>query len=307
MFGYVRAPAEGLDEAGKARYRAAYCGLCHALSERCGPLARLTLNYDFTLLAMLFAPAEPEWCDRRCLVRPFRRRRCCGRCPGFDLAAEESVILFWRKLADDVADRGFFAGLPARFAMWGLRGAYRKAARARPDFDARVREHLDCLRGLEAANCPSMDRAADAFARILRAAVPAGLEQNRARALGELLYHLGRWIYLVDAWDDLADDRRRGGYNPLLARFDGRPEEHLDEVRATLAHSARLCQAAFQLEDFGVWTPVLESILYMGLPGVQTEVLAAAGGSNRGKRPRIRRETDERPLQDPGDRAGGQR
>ena len=199
------------------------------------------------------------------------------------------MILFWQKLADDVADKGFFAGLPSRLAAWVLRGAYRRAARARSGFDAQVRDGLSRLSAMERAALPSMDRTADAFACILRAAVPAGLEEHRARALGELLYHLGRWIYLTDAWDDLAEDRKTGNYNPLLARFEGAPEGELDYIRATLTHSARLCQAAFQLEDFGSWTPVLENILYLGLPGVQEEVLTGrweAGHTRLGRRER---------------------
>lgn len=302
MFGYVRAPAEGLDEAGKVCYRAAYCGLCHTLSRRGGFWARFTLNYDFTLLAMLFAPAETVLCEKRCPVHPIRGTPCCGRSEGFDLAADESIILFWQKLADDVADRGFFRGLPPRVAAWGLKRAYRRAARARPEFDRRVKENISHLRELEAESCPSMDRTADTFACILRTAVPAGLEEGRARVLGELLYHLGRWVYLIDAWDDLQEDRKRGGYNPLLARFDGRPEEEADYIRATLTHSARLCQAAFELEDFGSWTPVLENILYRGLPGVQEEVLAGRwrrrkkGGLVRHGTPEEGGQTDERPL-----------
>lgn len=287
MFGYVRALDGELDENGKARYQAAYCGLCHALGRRCGLFARFTLNYDFTLLAMLFAPAEPELCSMRCPAHPFRKRRCCASSPGFELAADESVILFWQKLADDVADKGFFAGLPSRLAAWVLRGAYRRAARARSGFDAQVRDGLSRLSAMERAALPSMDRTADAFASILRAAVPPGLEESRERTLGELLYHLGRWVYLIDAWDDLAEDRKRRTYNPLLARFEGKPEGEIDYIRATLTHSARLCQAAFQLEDFGSWTPVLEHILYRGLPGVQEEVLSGRW-KKRGGLPRIR-------------------
>ena len=59
MFGYVRAVEGNFSEEAKSRYQAAYCGLCHTLGRRCGVLARFTLNYDFTLLAMLFAPPEP--------------------------------------------------------------------------------------------------------------------------------------------------------------------------------------------------------------------------------------------------------
>ncbi|MEI3141456.1 MAG: DUF5685 family protein [Lawsonibacter sp.] len=35
----------------------------------------------------------------------------------------------------------------------------------------------------------------------------------------QLLYHLGRWIYLIDARDDLAEDLADGRYNPVAARF----------------------------------------------------------------------------------------
>lgn len=314
MFGYVRALEGELDEAGKARYRAAYCGLCHALGRRCGFLARFTLNYDFTLLAMLFAPPQAAFCAKRCPVHPFQKRPCCADCPGLDLAADESLTLFGHKLADDMADKGFLAGLPARLASLALGRACRNAAARHPAFDARVREHLARLGKLEAESCPSMDRAADAFACILRAAVPGGLPEARSRALGELLYHLGRWIYLVDAWDDLAEDREKGRYNPLLARFGGAPEREADYVRATLTHSVRLAQAAYQLEDFGDWSPVLENILYRGLPAVQEAVLTGrwkeisrpSGRLNRGRPPRIGRKTDERSLQDPGRGTGGQ-
>lgn len=287
MFGYVRALEGELDEENQSRYHGAYCGLCHTLGRRYGFFARFTLNYDFTLLAMLFAPLEPQFCARRCIVHPFRKRRCCVSTPGFELAADQSIILFYRKLEDDVADRGFLAGLPSRLACWGFRRAYRKAAALRSGFDVQVGENLSRLGEMERAACASMDRTADAFACILRAAVPDGLENRRARALGELLYHLGRWVYLIDAWDDLAEDREKGTYNPLLARFRGRPEDELDYIRATLTHSVRLCQAAFQLEEFGSWTPVLEHILYRGLPGVQEEVLSGRW-KKRGAVPRIR-------------------
>lgn len=270
MFGYVRAVEGDFSEEVKSRYQAAYCGMCHALGRRCGFLTRFTLNYDFTLLAMLFAPPEPVWCEQRCFAHPFRKRRCCGVCAGFDLAADESVILFWQKLADDRTDKGFFAGLPARLAAFGLRGAYQKAARACPEFDGRVREQLSRLRALELENCPSMDRTADAFACILRAAVPQGLEEHRGRILGELLYHLGRWIYLADARDDLEEDRLSGRYNPAAARYG--PDGDDRALGLTMDNSLALMGAALQLGEFGCRRPLLENIVYLGLPLVQRAV-----------------------------------
>lgn len=291
MFGYVR-PVEGeLDETGKERYRAAYCGLCHAIGRKYGFPARLTLNYDFTLLAMLFLPpeSEPELCLRRCPAHPFRVRKVCACCAGLEAAADESIILAWRKLRDDVADKSFFSGLPARLSAWVLRGAYRKAARSRPEFDGQVRGALARLHEMEAARAPSIDRTADAFAGLLRAAAPAGVDENRHRALEQLLYHLGRWIYLVDAWDDLEEDRKAGRYNPIDARFDGAPEAQADYLRTTLTHSVKLAVSAFQLEDFGGWTAVIENILYRGLPAVQEAVLTGRWREQKRHRRKDRR------------------
>ena len=71
MFGYVRPALDRLDAAHRDAYQSAYCGLCHALGDRHGPLARLTLQYDFTFLAILLtAGAEGGLCARRCPAHP---------------------------------------------------------------------------------------------------------------------------------------------------------------------------------------------------------------------------------------------
>ena len=118
--------------------------------------------------------------------------------------------------------------------------------------------------------CPSIDRTADTFARILQAAAPPSEDRSRDRALEQLLYHLGRWIYLIDARDDLEEDRASGCYNPVRARYgEGGDDQAL---ALTLEHSLNLARSAFCVPDFGCRTPVLENILYLGLPMIQQAV-----------------------------------
>ena len=123
----------------------------------------------------------------------------------WELAADESVILAWWQLRDGVADHGFWKGAGYRAASRVLLDAYRRAAELRPDFDRHVRDCLDELSALEAERCPSMDRAADTFARILQSAAATVDDPVRRRVLEQMFYHLGRWIYLVDAADDLRE------------------------------------------------------------------------------------------------------
>lgn len=275
MFGYVRPAQTKLSKEDLERYNAVYCGLCHAMGKRYGVLTRFTLTYDFAFLAMLLAPttAQPI-CLKRCPAHPLRRKKGCISFEGLDVAADESLILTWHKLRDDVQDKGFIRGLPARVASIALRGAYRKAAVCRPEFDHRVKECLEELRQHEEARSASIDRVADTFARILEAAAPDSGNADRDRILRQLLYHVGRWIYLADAWDDLADDRCHGNYNPLDVRFEGCPEQHKEELQTTMTHSLRFSISAYQLGEFGVWSGIIENILYLGLPAVQEAVLS---------------------------------
>lgn len=299
MFGYVRPVLNRLDEEQRDAYQSVYCGLCHTLGDRHGWPARLTLQYDFTFLALLLGAGEEgdRPSCRRCPVRPWRRPRVCAAGGQMETAADESIILTWHKLSDDVDDHGLVTGLPYRLLRRLFRGAYRRAAQARPGFDLQVREGLARLKRLEGENSPELDRAADAFAKILSCAA-SGLpaDSPEGRALGELLYHVGRWIYLMDAWDDLDDDRKRGRYNPLDARFQGRAREERDYLETTATHSLRLAGSAANLMALGRRMPIVENILYLGLPAVQSAVLEGRWKEMR----QTRRRPHERSLRSAG-------
>jgi hypothetical protein len=181
--------------------------------------------------------------------------------------------LTWYKLCDDVLDHSFIRGLPSRFLRIFLRRGYRIASEARPEFDAIVCENLDRLHFLEAERSPKLDMVADTFAKILAAAAGESNISPKRRAMEQLLYQLGRWIYLADAWDDLKDDMKKRRYNPLDARFDGKANDEREYLETTMTHSVRLVQSAASLLEFGKWKPILENILFVGLPTVQCAVL----------------------------------
>lgn len=269
MFGYVRPSLARLSQEDTARFSAMYCGLCRALSRRCGRAASLVLNYDFTFLAVLLAPPDAaEPLHGRCVVHPLEGRAYFPGNSALDLAADCSVILAWWQLRDAIADSG---GLAAKYrsAALLLGPAYRRASRNRPEFDRSTRRQLEELSRLEAERCPSMDRSADTFALLLQSVADQVEDAVKRRVLGQLLYHLGRWIYLVDAADDLAKDFASGSYNPLIYRYglmDGKlTEEARESLVQSLDHSIRLMGAACELWDFGVWTPIIRATVYEGL------------------------------------------
>lgn len=280
MFGYVKPVRCKLDEFVWEQYRAAYCGLCHTLGKRFGFCSRFIVNYDFTFLSVfLFSLESQKTCMdttcKRCIASPFRKKCVCVTCGAFERAADASVILFWWKLKDAIADKSFFEGLPYRAICVLFCAAYRKADHNLPGFSRVVSECISELQTLEKQKVDSIDRPADTFARILAALSELCPQESRTDA-EEMLYHLGRFVYLVDAWDDLKSDLKHGRYNPIAERFsvsDAKiPETVRTELEQTLCHSIYSAEIALGKLNCVTLRPLLENIMNPGLFSVMRQV-----------------------------------
>ena len=279
MYGYVRPERSELKIREYEVFRGVYCGLCHTLKSRYGPLLRFAVNYDLTFLAMLLAEPGPQRTSpRRCPYHPLRRVICPTRSDAMDAAADYTVILAYWKLRDEAEDAGIAKSLGCRFLSAVMHRAYRKAAETRPGFAGTTESELHALRELEKEACPGIDAPADRFARILRAAADGQPDAERSRILRELLYHLGRIVYILDAVDDLEDDTRSGAYNPLRYRFspvDGKlSADDARELRISLQHSHNSIVSAYELLDRSPYADILANILYLGLPAVTQAVFS---------------------------------
>lgn len=289
MFGYVRPVMDKLSEEDRDRFESVYCGLCYELGNRYGLLARCILNYDFTFLAILLSEQDMDCAEFRCACKGFCKRKRLLSAPALARTADESVILAYWKIQDEIADSGFWHAAAFRLLRLLFKRSYRKAARLQPAFARAVEENLTALRQLEQDRAPSLDRPADAFAKLLSATAEGCGSEEKQRVHAQMLYHLGRWIYLIDALDDLKEDAQKGKYNPLIYRFSLQngvlDEDSRQRLIATMDHSVNMIASAFVLADYGVWTSLLENIIYFGLPGAGRLVLegkwdAASGGAH---------------------------
>ncbi|MCL2568934.1 MAG: DUF5685 family protein [Oscillospiraceae bacterium] len=298
MFGYVIPIQAELKVKELEQFKGAYCGLCHSLKKNYGFLARFVLNYDFAFLAILLSQGagEMQYCKKRCLAQPFRARRCPEGSEPFHQAAGYSLILTHWRLKDQIADGGFIKSLPARFASLLLGRAYRKAARDFIAFDSHCQTQLSKLRELEQAQSGDLDRVADTFAAILPHAAEQVTDEAERRIFEQLLYHTGRWIYLIDAYDDLEQDKQSGNYNPLAARFqltDGKLREaDKDWLETTINHSANLIASAYNLLPSGQWSGILENIIYLSFPTATKSVFEGRFQRNMGRWQRRKESTD---------------
>lgn len=59
-----------------------------------------------------------------------------------------------------------------------------------------------------------------------------GCDRTLSVPLERFGYFLGRWIYLMDAADDLEDDLQEGAFNPFVSRFGLSDKKELTGGRA---------------------------------------------------------------------------
>ena len=279
MFGYIR-PLQGeLKLRDFERFKAKYCGLCHTLGRKYGMAARFALSYEPVFLSMLIYDEDetPVFKQKRCIASPVRKRRYCTTSKSLDICAGYCVILAWWKLRDTIADETFFRKIPHKAASLFLRRAYQKASREFPDFDNTVRKQLDELTAYELGNKLSLDEAADKFAIILKSVDISDKNELCRRATEEILYHTGRWIYIIDACDDLSDDIKYNRYNPVLLRYpvdaDKLTDDSVELLRSTITHSNNLLASAFELLPETFWTDIMKNIIYLGMPDTCEHVL----------------------------------
>lgn len=262
MFGYVTVNLGSLDEAAKGRYQAYYCGLCETLKERHGNLGRATLSYDMTFLLILLSSLyEPEETVTRgrCALHPMRQRERLHN----DLAAyvaDMNVALAYHKGRDDWADDRSAAGL----ALSGLLAkAYARVEAAWPEKCATIARCLRETAALEKADCQQVDAPANLTAEMLGelfAWRPDDFWSPDLRAIGEAL---GRFIYTMDAYEDLGDDLRKGRYNPLKSLKDEDAYESLmkDALLLMIGESAQAFEALPLVRD----VDILRNVLYAGV------------------------------------------
>ncbi|MCX7615089.1 MAG: DUF5685 family protein [Clostridiales bacterium] len=290
MFGYVRPLKTNLSDESAARFRVVYCGLCHALKKRYGSFMSLFLNYDFTFLALVLDSFKETGrvCNKRCISKPFYG--CHYREPDSSLflSADISVILTYYKLKDTVRDESFFKSLLARLLILIMKRNYEKAKKHLPEFDQTVRIELQKLDKIEKQNKESIDLAADTFALLLSStAKEADLTKKNERILSEMFYHIGRFIYIVDAINDLQDDLKKKRYNPIAARFSlttaNLSEDERNTLYFTIDHSLSSASSAFELLDISRDRDIIINILYFGLRAVTAQVMNGTWGKRKRK------------------------
>jgi hypothetical protein len=214
MFGYVIPNKKELKVREVEEYRGWYCGLCHRLQKGYGLRGRVSLNYDMTFLSLLLSSLYDGSFTKStsaCPLHPVHKHLCFdGRY--VEYAAAMNILLTYYKCMDDWRDEHHL--FKAGYGLT-LRQHVKKTAARYPTQAQAIATCLGQLQEAEEQKEQHPDIVSGMFGRLC-GAIFACEQDVWHDDLWQLGFFLGKYIYLLDAWDDLEDDQKKNRYNPFL-------------------------------------------------------------------------------------------
>lgn len=277
MFGYVKPLSAELLLKEYELYKAIYCGLCRTGGKTVSRFTRFLLSYDFTALATLrLALTDSSPCVEKHRCPYTLKKKNMLVCEDvFTYTCAAFALLCFAKAEDDVRDEKGIGRLKKKLAMPVLKRMKRKADALYPRLYKELEGELCKLEKLEKdEKRHSLDEYAHHAATALAIIAKEGLEGTDAAIAYDAGYHIGRYIYILDAADDLAEDAARKRFNPLIEHY-GCAEEaaaHMEDVDATLKASGVRFSASVGLINSSIYTDILQNIARFGMTSVAKEV-----------------------------------
>lgn len=245
-------------------YRAVYCGLCKSLGRCTGFLSRFVLNYDMVYLAMLRLACnnkKSEVSGGRCMAHPLRKRPMAHISPELEYAAQVHALLFYYNIKDKLNDRGLKKRLLALSVYPLALHMKRKTVKILPDINFLIESKLKELSDAEKSQCGDIQTVAAIFGQMLSGIFSYSIKDEKvSRILAHLGLCIGRYIYMLDAYDDLKDDIKNKNYNALIYN----PNQTV-EVEDLLTKCVDESISALELLDIYQYRDIIFNIHYAGL------------------------------------------
>lgn len=274
MFGYVTPYKMELKIKDYEMFKAYYCGLCISIKNNFSNLCRMTLNYDMTFLGILLDSLEyskHKYVVTKCIAHPMKKKPKVIDNRALDYAAFCNVSLVYYKLLDDYNDDN---SLSKKFISMYIKKFINKSKEDLSPILVNIEENINKLSSLEKSqNVISIDELSDPFASLTAFIISYYYKnENFFNDLYNLGYNLGRWIYIIDAFDDLKEDMEKHKFNAINKAFnvENLPYEDLiikegNRIEFNLIMSANSTSEALDKLPMNKNKDLLFNILQLGL------------------------------------------
>lgn len=252
---------EQLKQEEYTRYQSYYCGLCHVLKKRYGRMGQFILSYDMTFLTILLSSLYEKETTKeihRCMVHPLEKRSFLIN-EFTEYAADMTILLSYQNFLDDWEDdHNYIKYVSSNL----LQNSYYKVKLKYERQSFAVEHYIKYLHEIESSKERNLDIASGATGHMLKEIFSIKADEW-TKELQNLSFYLGKFIYLMDAYDDIEKDIKSGAYNPFIQSFY---QEDFDEYcKKVLMLVIAACAKAFEclpiVEDVGI----LRNILYSGI------------------------------------------
>ena len=268
MFGYLQIDKAALEDGQRGLYQSFMCGLCFSTKKYFSDKARIAINYDvnfFNVLFHSFRDADVQIDKRTCFFHPVKKRTVVQPTDLTDKLSIANVLLVYLNLYDDVVDEG---GIKKKAALKAFKKDYLKAQRLMPNLDAALTQNYQKLRELEQSGCETLDKVCHPFAQMSQEFCRHILQTDN-KFLLNLCYNVGKWVYLIDALDDIKQDLRKGVYNPVVKCFNiqslGDVVKSYDDISFVMYSTLNTIASCFNDLNLTKYNCLLTNLLYKSL------------------------------------------
>lgn len=263
MFGYINVNSKELSEENKNIYQSYYCGLCQRLRAHCGTRGQVLLNYDMTFLIVLLTglyETPSEEAQFTCALHPAKKRT--SRINEItDYAAGMNVVLAYQNMMDDWKD-------DKNYTMRTMAGMIKKNYDAFSEKYPRqvkaVEKYIHDLHEYEDKNEENIDAVAGLTGEMLGELFDWKQDEWSAE-LKTLGFYMGKFIYLMDAYEDLEQDEKKNCYNPLRNFKKQNEKDYECLCKLMLTSIMSECAKSFERLPILLHADIIRNVLYSGV------------------------------------------
>lgn len=290
MIGYVKPDKPELKIKDYETYKAIYCSLCRTLGKEYGLLARFLLTYDAAFYALLkksVLQAKPDCAYKgMCRFNPLKKCNYIDTDSCLKDAAALTVIMFYYKVLDNINDGKPLKRLASRLVYPYIKIKFNKAVKKYSKYNNIIKVSTDEQARIENEKTDSIDIAAHPTAVSLQKILSDGIkDETQKRIVERIGYCLGRWVYLMDAFDDLENDIKTGAYNPFALKYKldksfltGDNKAIEDDIIKSIRLTANETGLALELLDKNCYKPLIENIIFDGMEAELMKIIKKKRG-----------------------------
>ena len=263
MYGYIEIYKPELKVKDNDIYRSYYCGFCDTLKNTYGRAAQLTVGYDMVFLIILLTSLYDEKTNlskKRCIVSPkkhfFRTNKFS------EYAADMQILYVYLKCRDDWNDEHKLLSLVEKNLLENKFKSVKKKYSEKAEY---IISEILKLENLEINKITDIDALSDFSGNIISELFSYNNDmwQESLRKIG---FYIGKYIYILDAFEDVDKDIKNNNFNPLKEDYINLSQDEFNnKYYNILTNNISECSKEFEYLPIIDNYDILKNILYLGV------------------------------------------